>query len=108
MPRRREAARRALRCAGCSTASAARVILGVLVSLCASLATLAVVVLCFLLVHYQLPQNRVTSDLLMFGAGALLAALYRTSGKTLRRSLDLAAAGASQWHAPGADDEEAV
>lgn len=72
--------------------------LGIAVSLCASLATLAIVVLCFLLVHYQVPQNRVTSDLLMFGAGALLAALYRSSGSRLRRSLDLAALEASgRW-----------
>ena len=80
------------------------VALGIAVSLCASLATLAIVVLCFLLVHYQVPQDKLTSDLLMFGAGALLAALYRGSGKKLRYSLDLAAMDAAKWGARGADD----
>ena len=61
-------------------------------------------VLCFLLVHYQVPQDKLTSDLLMFGAGALLAALYRGSGKKLRYSLDLAAMDAAKWGARGADD----
>lgn len=44
------------------------------------------VILCFLLVHYQVPQNRATSDLLMFGAGALLAALFRAHRKGVARA----------------------
>lgn len=118
-PRRQGAALRGLRCAGCTTAATARVVLGIAVSLCASLATLAVVVLCFLLVHYQVPQNRVTSDLLMFAAGAALAALYRAGGRKLRYSLDLAASdaaqldwarggGAARWGDRELDDEGAV
>lgn len=97
MPRPRAPAARGLRFAACTSAATLRVALAILLSLCASLATAAVVALCFVLVHYQVPQNKLTSDLLMFAAGAALAALYRTGGRKLQYALDRTAAGA--WDA---------
>lgn len=100
MPHRRDLQRRGLHCAGCLTAAAGRLALEAGVSLCASVATLAVVVLCFLLVHYQVPENRTLSDLLMFGAGALLAALFRAHSKRVRHTAEFTAQHVQkQWDA---------
>lgn len=61
------------------------------------------VTLCFLLVHYQVPENRTLSDLLMFGAGALLTALFRAHSKRVGRTASAVSTSlgklASEWDA---------
>lgn len=59
--------------------------------------------MCFLLVHYQVPQNRTLSDLLMFGAGALLTALFRAHSKRVRQTAEFTTLHVQkQWDAADA------